>query len=243
MIAEALKFLTNLHDQRPITAAVGGADYRVNADRTLGAVIAPPDKPTLKLVTLTGFVDAYNAKIDSFPAKVAVQVRDHLNVDLVSLEADEVGRRHVWLTATCPEVNPFPFDTYQVPEMFLINLQSGFLPTENVVSLQVLASTLTNEGASIGTQDDGLSQTITTKQGSVARGEVKLPPRIELFAYRTFREIDPVASEFLLRLKGQPGQLPNLALLQIDAGKWKLDTMQVVATWLRRQLADAVVIA
>ena len=243
MIAEALEFLTNLRDQRPITATVGGVNYRVSADRTLGEPIAPPAKPTLKLVTLTGFVDAYKAAIDSFPSKVAVRVRDHLSVDLVSLEADPVGGRHVWLTATCPEVNPFPFDTYQVPEMFLINLQSGFLPTDNVVALQVLASTLTNEGASIGTQDDGLSQTVTTKQGSVARAEVKLPPRIQLLAYRTFREIDPIASEFMLRLKGQAGQLPNIALLQIDGGRWKLSTMQVVALWLRKQLPDATVIA
>jgi hypothetical protein len=243
------KIRTALHPQ-PIALAVADRDYRVKTGPyglELGELIVPPAKPTLHVVSLTGFRDAFEAGIDDFDeaeeGKSAVQVIDHETVALVSLEADENGRRHEWLRATNREKNPFPFDSYQVPETFLINLQRGFLPTEEIVQLQRLASSLTNE-SSIGTQDDGMSQTVTVKQGAVTKSEIPLPKRIKLFPYRTFREIDPVESEFLVRIKGEPGKLPTIALIEIDGSKWKHDTALLMKSWLRRELiAGTVIIA
>lgn len=229
---------------KPITTTVDGKTYAIKADRTLGEYVRPPAptaKPTLNLVTLTGFIDAVKAHVDSFDKKSAIQVIDPDTVALVALEADEFGRRHEWIRATNEEENPFPFDEYLVPEKFLILLQSGFLPTENVISLQRVASTLSNE-SSITTQDDGFSQRVTVQQGGVTRSEVDLPPRIPLFAYRTFREVDPVQSEFLLRLQGKQGQLPSIALLQVDAGKWKHDAMLLVRNYLKRSLPEGTII-
>jgi hypothetical protein len=251
MFKEIFEFAQDVMDRikpQPISVTVEGEHYAVVPGQhgpALGAHIrlpVPIATPTLKLATLTGFVDAYNAALDEFSETAAVHVIDPITVALVSLRADEFGRRHEWLRAVCGETNPFPFDTYQTPEAFLINLQSGFLPTDNVISLQRLASSLTSEN-SVGVADDGLSQVITVKQGTVTRDTVTLPPRIELFAYRTFREIDPIASDFMVRLKGKPGELPTIGLLQIDAGKWKMDTVGVVSKWLEAALPDAVVIA
>jgi hypothetical protein len=231
----------------PLDHIVDGRAYKVTPGPDgpeMGDIIAPPVASSLNLASLTGFVDAFNANIDNFASKkVAVHVVDHLTVTLTSLEADDFGRRHEWLRSTCREKNPFPFDTYQTPEMFLINLQSGFLPTEEVIQLQRLASSLTNE-SSVGVQDDGLSQTVTVKQGAVTRGQVDLPRRIALLPYRTFREVDPIQSEFLVRLKGSPGQLPQIALLELDAGGWKHSTALVMKRWLTGNLpATTVVIA
>jgi hypothetical protein len=251
MFEEFFAFVQDVMDRikpQSISVAVEGQNYAVVAGQhgpSLGNHIklpAPTAKPTLKLATLTGFVDAFNAKIDQFPGEVAIHVIDPITVALVSMRADEFGRRHEWLRAVCGEVNPFPFDAYQTPEAFLINLQSGFLPTDNVINLQRLASSLTTEN-SAGVADDGLSQVVTVKQGTVTRNTVELPPRIELFTYRTFRAIDPIASDFMVRLKGEPGKLPSIALLQIDAGKWKGDTMTVVSKWIKQNLPEATVIA
>jgi hypothetical protein len=251
MFKEIFEFMNEVLDRvkpQPITVEVEGEHYAVMPSEdgpSLGVHVrkpAPVAKPTLKLATLTGFVDAFKSTIDEFPAEVAIHVIDPTTVALISMRADEFGQRHEWMRATCMEQNPFAFDTYQVPETFLISLQSGFLPTENVIQLQRLASSLTTEN-SVGVADDGMSQVVTAKQGTVTRNAVTLPPRIELFAYRTFREIDPVASDFMVRLKGDPGKLPSIGLLQIDAGKWKLDTMGLVAKWLSNRLPEDVVIA
>ncbi len=242
-----LGLVTDLFSKdKPVTTVVDGRTYAIKENRTLGEYVRPPapiDKPTLELQTLTGFIDAVKAKIDSFDEKCAVLVDDFENVALVSLEADEFGRRHEWLRATNQENAPFNFDTFMVPETFIIALQSGFLPTDNTVQLQRLASSLSNESV-ISVQDDGLSQKIETKQGGVTRGQVELPPRIPLMAYRTFREVDPTTSEFMVRLKGQNGQLPHIALMQIDAGRWKYDTMLMVRNYLAERLPkDTVILA
>ncbi|MEO6982141.1 MAG: hypothetical protein ABI072_03390, partial [Edaphobacter sp.] len=225
MLKDFVQYLVGLKPST-IVKEVDGRTYRVEPGEdgeTLAGLVAPPESPVLALKTLTGFVDAFNANIDDFPEEVAVQVVDHLTVQLVSMKADAYGRRQRWLSAVCVDKNPFPFDEYVNPEKFLLALQGGFLPTENVISLQRLASSLTSDN-SIGVQDDGLSQVITVKQGTVTRDAVALPPRIELLAYRTFREVDPVSSEFLVRLRGDPGKLPSIGLIQIDADKWKGDT-------------------
>ncbi len=64
-----------------------------------------------------------------------------------------------------------------------------------------------------------------------------------LIPWRTFRESAPAQSEFLLRMKGAPGQLPQIALIEADGGKWRLDTIASVATWLREALPASTIIA
>lgn len=246
MIAEALDYLKGILKPNPITIDIADLTYEVDPGQhgpALGDLVAPPAKPALCLSSVTGFVDAYKAKIDDFAGgKTAIHVIDYKTVALISLEADKFGRRHEWLRSTCREENPFPFDRYQITEDFLIKLQSGFLPDDNIIVLQRLASSLTNE-SSIGVQDDGMAQVVTVKQGAVSRSDVVIPKRIELFAYRTFREIDPIVSEFMVRLKGEPGKLPTIALFQVDADVWKHDTQRLVAQWLKAELPDAIVLA
>jgi hypothetical protein len=240
------KIKTALHPQ-PVDVQIDGRNYRVKTGPygiELGEQILAPVTPGLQLNSLSGFRDAYLAGVDEFGAgKTVVQVVDYNTVELVSVEPEETGVRRSFLRSMNLEKNPFPFDSYQTPEQFLLSLQMGFLPTEEVIQLQKFASALTNE-SSIGTQDDGYSQQITVKQGAVTRAEVKLPPRIKLMPYRTFREIDPVQSEFIVRLKGAQGALPIIALIPVDAGRWKHDTALLVKYWLVAELPeDTVVIA
>jgi hypothetical protein len=75
-------------------------------------------------------------------------------------------------------------------------------------------------------------------EGGVEHGAVDLPPRISLRPYRTFREIDPVESDFLLRFKAQKDSLPQVALIPVDAGRWKTDTALMVRHWLTTNLPD-----
>jgi hypothetical protein len=245
MIAEALAFLASLKDNRPIIQVVGDNSYAVKADRTLGDVIrdpAPTAKPTLALSTLTGFVDAFTAKVDEFPAEVAVQIESYDSVALVSLRADEFGRRHTWLRAKSAEINPFKFQTYYDPEEFVIALQVSFAPSENLTTLLKVCSNLT-AGCSVQVSDDGFTQTVVMTEGGVTRTGVAIPPRMALAPYRTFREIEPIESDFLLRMQGKRDALPQIALFAVDGGGWKHDTALAVKAWMQEQLPQATVIA
>jgi hypothetical protein len=246
MIKEVLEFITGLKDQRPIIQEVDGSTYAVKADRTLGEVIrkpAPIAKPTLVLATLTGFVDAIVQKIDELPnAAVAAHVESFDTVALVSMDADEFGRRHVWLRSKCTEANQFRFGQYYEPEEFQIAVQSSFLPTENAKALLQLSSSLT-AGSTVHVADDGFSQSVTVTEGGVSRASVQIPPRIGLAPYRTFREIEAVESDFLVRMQGKKDQLPQIALFAVDGGRWKHDTVLRVKGWLQEKAPDVPVIA
>ena len=121
----------------PVTVEVPGESYRVNADGTLGEVVrhvipvAPVATPVLDLYTLSGLVAAVKADVDSFTEKkrFAIQVEVYNRVALISLAADEWGRRHVCARAKAAEIHPFQFGEYMDPETFLITAQAGFLPS------------------------------------------------------------------------------------------------------------------
>jgi hypothetical protein len=243
MFEEAIKSLKSVLHPQKTYEVVQGRTYMVTPGEhgaSLGGLVAPPSAATLVLVSLTGFIDAFKAKIDDF-GEAIVQVVDHERVVLLALRADEYGRRHTWLHAKSLEQNPFPFGQYQVPEAFLLSLQGGFLPTEAVIQLQQFASALSSE-SSISTQDDGFTQVVTVKQGAVTRGTSEIPKRIKLMPYRTFREIDPVESEFIVRLRGKQGELPTIALIEVDAGRWKHDTALMVKRYLAKHLPEGTVI-
>jgi hypothetical protein len=249
MLKDLFEQLTKLFaKEKPITHVVDDDAYAIKPDGTLGDYVRKPlptpflEAPVLPLLTLTGFVAAYKANVDQFPAEVAIQVESPTVVKLVALRADEFARRHVWLRAEAMKENPFAFGDYMEPEQFLIALQKGFKPTGNVTAIAAMCSTLTT-GNSVGVADDGISQTVTLQEGAIQRGRTTVPNRLPLAPYRTFREIDPIESDFMLRMKAVKDGLPRIALLEVDGGKWKLDTVLAIGAWLAEQLPEATVIA
>jgi hypothetical protein len=252
-IVKVLDWFKSLNKaDRPTTVEVRGDHFAVKADGTLGDAIhpvipiAPVATPVLQLSTLSGLVSAFKSDVDGFTGlgKSAVQVESFDSVALVSLAADKWGRRHVWARAKSQEVNPFKFGEYQDPETFLIMAQASFMPIDGHYSNMLRLCSSLKAGSSVEVADDGYSQKVVIQEGGVQHGEVELPPRVSLRPYRTFREIDPVESDFLLRFKGQKDALPAVALIPVDAGRWKTDTAHAVARWLASNLPEkAVVIA
>lgn len=239
--------ITGLLREQPLQEKIGDRHFKVVPGENglvLGDEIKPKVAPlwptAVQLKTVTGIVDAVTQGLDDMKGtgiRFAVHVKDTNSVAIVSLDADEFGRRREWAVATCEEKNPFPFDQYISSETFLIKLQAGFMPTESVVALQRLASNLTSE-TSVNVQDDGFSQQVIFKGGGVQTGSVDVPKRLKLLAYRTFREIDPIESEFTVRLKAEKDDVPTIALLQVDADKWKHDTIRVLHAYLTRKLPN-----
>lgn len=230
----------------PVTHVVNGVAYAILENGTLGEPVrelAPQwYPPTLTTGTLSGLVAAYRAGLDDLPvAKVAFHIVSPTRVQLISLQADVYGHRHLWGEATHRVETPFRFGQYMDSEAFLIAFRSSFFFNDNAVKIQKLLSSLTNESA-VAVSDDGVSQTVTAKSGAVTRTAVELPAEIPLVPWRTFRECAPVESKFLLRLKGDPGKVPQAALFEIDA-KWQLDTVEAIRKTILAKLSTAVVLA
>lgn len=247
MLQELVEYLSKLQTPRPPQATVvDGISYRVNADGTLGAAIATPDlrpaRPTLAVSTLSGFVDAYKAKIDKLGDHVAVHVADFLTVQLIDLDADEFGKRHVYVTAKHSEPLAFTFDKFHEIEDFLIKFRASFYFNEEAVKVVQLCSTV-GAGSAVTVADDGISQEVVAKSGTVTKVPITLPADgVPLIPWRTFRDANPVESKFLLRMKGVKDGLPQIALFEIDA-KWKLDTVGSIRSYLAGELPDATILA
>ncbi len=242
---ELLEYLFDrLKAKQPATQRVNDQEYALKADGTIGEPIrelAPKfDAPTLRVSTLSGLVSVYRAKLDDLPEACALHIESPMRVSLLSTMADAWGRRHQWAFAEHRQETLFTFGKYYSSEEFLILFRSAFLFNENAVKIQRLLSGLTTEN-SVSVADDGLSQVVTIKDGTVTRTAVELPPEIPLIPWRTFRDAAPVESKFMLRLKSVQGGVPAVALFEVDA-MWALDTVQSIASYLQAQLPDARII-
>jgi hypothetical protein len=246
---EVLKYLFGrLKDARPVTHNVDGQAYRVQSDGTLGTPVlklAPQwEPPTFNVKTLSALAELHAAGVDNLPAAdVAFHIADYLTVDLVALKADEFGRRHVYAKAVHAPDTPFKFNHYYAsPEEFLIAFRASFDFNEEAVKVVQLCSTV-GAGEAVAVSDDGISQEVVVKTGTVTRTAVTLPQDgIPLIPWRTFREATPVISKFLLRMKGVKDGLPQIALFEIDA-KWKTDTQASIAHWLKAHAKEATILA
>ncbi len=68
-----------------------------------------------------------------------------------------------------------------------------------------------------------------------------MPTRPTLQPFRSFTDVEPVESTFLLRAKkGQSG--PTFALLECDGGDWKPKTTARIVDFLRAKMSDYLVI-
>lgn len=247
MIKEALEFLAKIQTpQRPVTQDVAGQPYAVNQDGTIGAPIRKVDprydRPALVVATLSGLVAAYKAGIDNLGSEVCLVIKDPFNVVLMDLDVDEFGKRQTYVLAVHKEEKPFAFDTFIEPEPFLISFRTGFLFNDNAVMVQQLCSTI-GAASGVAVSDDGVSQEVTVKSGTITKSTVQLPADgVALIPVRTFRDVNPVEAKFLLRMKGVRDSLPKIALFEIDP-MWKLYLVGSIRKYLEEQLPGAVIIS
>ncbi|HEV2133766.1 MAG TPA: hypothetical protein VGR47_05840 [Terracidiphilus sp.] len=247
MIQQALEFLAKLQTPRnPVTVEVAGTHYAVKSDGTLGDAVRPVNlawpRAPLELSTLSGLVEAFRVKAGGLRDRVALQIASHLEVRVVDLDLDERGQRRVYAAARHAPDTRFRFDTFMDPEEFLLAFRASFYFNGEAVKVQQLCSTV-GAGNAVTVADDGISQEVVVKSGTVTKVPVTLPSDgVPLIPWRTFRDANPVESRFLLRMHGVKDGLPQIALFEIDA-KWKLDTIGSIRNYLASELPDATIIA
>lgn len=235
----------------PTVTTVGAHEY---SDKNLNLVIPPAAKP-VEITTLQGLADLFHAELDNVKTKgdVLLHVTDPTAVEIVAREADDFGRRHVFAKATYPAAcKTFPFGQWLNPEQFVIAAQMGFQRVlietgddgkraQDLDYVLQCASAISNE-AMRASDDDGISQTVTMKQGIHLKGEQTLKARVNLAPYRTFAEIDQVVSLFIFRARPQGDDI-GLALFEADGGRWRLDAVAAIVKWLAGKFGDVPVIS
>lgn len=237
MLKDAIEKLLSL--AVPTISTIDGLAY---TDRPLTAVVEPV-LSKVSLLTLTGLVDLVKAGTDNLIADGwLLHVGSHLSVSLVKKQTDKYGRRVELAASKCDDGQPYAFGRFMDREEFVIGLLSRFVPSPELQDVVKMASGLTASQVVLA-EDDGVSQRTTVKQGITLKENVTVKGRVSLKPYRTFREVEQPASEFVFRLRSRDGGVPECALFEADGGEWKLDAVLTIKTWLDAQNLNIPVIA
>lgn len=118
----------------------------------------------------------------------------------------------------------------------IIQLQSVYGPTlDREYLLELISRMSVNEG--VTSDDNGVTQTITARQGPALKENMPVKPIVLLQPYRTFLEVEQPASEFLLRV----GKEGGISLHEADGGVWRLSAKHRIADWLAEELKEDVI--
>lgn len=216
---------------------------RQYADRPVVLVEPPRRYAQLELLTLSGLVDAVRANLDNLDVGMwMVEVLSYQGVRIVSRFTNDYGKREVLLSVGLSDGEVFPFGRFLPREEFVIGLQARFVQEQPVIDLLKTASTLEASIVSLS-EDDGISQKTTVKQGVALKETVTVKGRVRLRPYRTFREVEQPASEFVFRLRSRGGEVPECALFEADGGKWRLDAVLTIKRWLEERNLGIPVVA
>lgn len=240
MIKEAIDCVVEL--AAPKIFNVSGISYATSALVDLPSPSAQPR--TLDLHTLQGLVDLANSDVGGtdYAEKDGqlIVIESPVRVSLCSSLYGEFEQRDTYAASTPFLPTQGKLGNYMPVEEFIVRLQAGFVasPTTRDI-LQVLGNM---QGSSIGTvQDDGVSQTVATRRGVTKLETVALANPVELRPYRTFQEIEQPASRYVLRLRGNGEELPQVALFEAEDNQWQLEAINSIKAFLSSRLSCVIV--
>lgn len=237
MLKEAIEKILSLSS--PSIVKFHDLDYTNQSMR----LVEPPGASMVTLHTLTGIADAIRHEVDTLaPDDWLLQVVSHTEVQLIQRCTDVYGRRLTLLASTRNDTAQFPFGRYLDREEFAIGLQSQFVQTPELLAVVGMVRSLTASTVAQA-EDDGISQSVTVKRGVTLKENVQVKGRVLLAPFRTFREVEQPASEFVFRLQSKDGGIPMCALFEADGGKWRHDAVLTIKAWLESQQLNIPVIA
>lgn len=240
-IVEAVKQSTE-----PQIVTVNGQEY---ADRPLHLPPKEQIPNPLTVSTLSGLIEYVNQDPDLTLDRddyedAFIHVSDPTGVYVNAPFTGRHAIRPCLLIADCREfVSQFNYGQYYPIESFIIALISQFDHTEDRHNLLQIIGNIKDERVSqFG--DDGVTQAVNIRKGLSLGDSVAVPKIVNLKPYRTFAEIEQPASRFNIRLRqGKEGEAPTAALFEADGGRWKLEAIQLIATYLKENLPETTIIA
>jgi hypothetical protein len=227
MLKEALTYIMNLKKPEQIDV-----DGKIYFDKSyVPARDHYPDH--LEINNLNGIVDFIESKPEEWQ-DMFIHVRDFNKVILYQAKTGDFNQRIPIIIASSRPCQ-FHFGNKMSVEDFIISLNGMFEKTEDrdhtlkfISSIKVDANAVLN--------DDGISQTITAKQGvSSLIDKIPIKNLVDLQPFRTFNEIDQPISQFVFRMQLQ-NEKPLCALYESDGEDWKQEAIQEISAFLGEAL-------
>lgn len=233
MLKEFMQFI--LEKTRAEVLEIDGKKYTTQGVRP----VKDAEPETLKLATLTGLVDYIKSNVDELSLdKLIVHVEDHASVRLYSALHGCFAQRDCLLHIEASLLQ-MKFNTFIDNEPFNIFMQSCFQPTADREAVMRCAGTVV-DAAVRTSNDDGVTQEVTTRQGIQRREDQKVPSPVLLKPFRTFVEVEQPESAFVFRMRS--GDPVECMLVEADGGAWKNTARQNIKDYLTKELPEGVVV-
>lgn len=198
--------------------------------------VDPKQADAIRLHSLTAMVDFIKTTVENNNCKLTLPLiieASHSDMKVMTSLAEDSSR--VTVAIVEPNIPNIVFNRYMDKENFIIQLQTCFEDSLNKTNLLESIKYISSE-TKVASEDNGVSQVVTMKQGSQLKSEVQINPIAMLIGYRTYKEIDQVQTMYLLRLKDE-GQL---ALFEADGGSWQYEAQLRVSKHLKEELTDLI---
>lgn len=229
MLKEALSYLVSLKDNKTYT--INGDTYSDRELHRVAPYIARPD--SIDVNGLDSIVKLLHNELDWLRDQpVFIRVEGPRLVSVFSALDGDMKRNYIY-RAVCDA--PDFKAGWRGHEEAIIELRSAFAPNEGTDYLLDLLSRISKDD-SVSSEDNGVSQTVTARQGIGLKSYEKLKNRVPLIPYRSFTEIEQPESEFILRLDEEG----RVGLFEADGGKWKLTAKKRICAYFETALKDEI---
>lgn len=229
MLKAFAEYLQSMKENK--TYEINGEVY---SDNNLIRVPKHVERPMLlELTSLDSVVQLVKAELTKVAATpLFVQVVSPRKVSVFST-LDEVKERDSLYRAVCD--GPDFRTGWRSQEEAIIELRSNFIPDDDVDYLLNLLGRISKE-SEVMTEDNGVSQTVSARNGIALRSYEPVRPRVCMAPFRTFLEVDQPHSEFILRLD----EKARVGLFEADGGHWKLEAKANIKAYFEAELAKEI---
>lgn len=232
---EALEYAVELREKRDVIFYEDGKTFYDRNKATLAELSPIKRAEPLEVNSLSGLVDYMKSEFRSMEndKKLLLHVEGPTKVVIYS-ELDDDRKRESVIEATAL-LDKFPYGRFMNSEDFIINVQSLIQRDLDAEAILACASSIRIEGGGDLT-DNGISQTVTVKEGAATLMQAEVPSPAELRPYRTFLEVEQPSSPFVFRIN----RLGECALFEADGGIWKHEAMENVSQYLVNELKELI---
>lgn len=230
MLKEAIEKIVELADKDNKTYEIHGDTY---SDNDLEFIPPHVYRPFMfNLNSLDSIVKMTLAEREKFDKPLFVHVKTYRSVEVFTTLDDQMVRNYLFgSTCSCSDF----CEGWRDQQPAIIEMRSKFVPNEGSEYILELISSMSKDD-SVKTDDNGVTQAVKVTSGIALGRMERIQPRVVLKPYRTFREVEQPASEFLLRVD----ENGRIGLFEADGGVWQLEAKANIAGYLETAFAPFV---
>ncbi|MEQ7162477.1 hypothetical protein ABQE15_16670 [Enterococcus gallinarum] len=188
---------------------------------------------TLTVNSLSGLVDYLKSNIRTLESDTKLLVHVESPTKVVVYSSLDTDRKRESVIQATALLDVFPYRRFMNSEDFIINVQSLIQRDLDAEAILACASSIRIEGGG-DLVDNGISQTVTVKEGAATLTKAEVPSPADLRPYRTFLEVEQPSSPFVFRID----KIGNCALFEADGGIWKHTAMENIHEFLNSELDE-----